>query len=377
MKGEIKMGKQKKYNGYLRTTFTHNNKRYYIYGKTQQELLENLNIRKQELEQGELNLYNPTLSDYYKKFTDTRREEVGESTLRAQKYQFEGIASILMVNDRPFGEMRIKDITRRDIEEVRQTMLDQGKTPENLNICFSHLNHVFNNAVMDDTLVKNPCKALKPLKRKTAPIGETKHRALTIEETKRFFEVAEERNSYYINVFKMMMLSGMRIGEVTALYLTDIDRKNNYIHVRKTITRDEVGNYIVGDSAKTKSGIRDIPLTIDLIKVIKDQEELNRIVFGFDWSGLLFQSVEGEILREYQINREIKRICKEAEIDYFTCHAFRNTFATRFIEQRPQDYKILSELLGHNDIAITLNLYTHVMNDNKVTAMRELSIKIS
>ena len=75
------------------------------------------------------------------------------------------------------------------------------------------------------------------------------------------------------------------------------------------------------------------------------------------------------------MNREIKRICLEAEIDKFTCHAFRNTFATRFIEQRPQDYKILSEIMGHSDIKETLNTYTHVMIDNKVKAMNSVSIE--
>ena len=80
------------------------------------------------------------------------------------------------------------------------------------------------------------------------------------------------------------------------------------------------------------------------------------------------------ILREYELNREIKRICKQADIEQFTCHAFRNTFATRFIEQRPQDYKILSEILGHKDISITLNLYTHVMTENKVNAMQDIKV---
>ena len=91
----------------------------------------------------------------------------------------------------------------------------------------------------------------------------------------------------------------------------------------------------------------------------------------------MFKSAEGHILREYTLNREIKRICKAAGIEEFTCHAFRNTFATRFIEQRPQDYKILSEILGHKDVSITLNLYTHVMTDKKVEAMQELMIKTS
>ena len=369
------MARKKTYQGkYLRTTFTFNNKRYYVYGRTQQELIDNEVKKRKTLEAGQEALYNPTLNTYYDHFTDIRRKELSESTLRAQKSQYKLISGVTMANNLTFGEMHIKEITRRDIEYTRQVLSEAGKTPENLNICYAHLNHVFNNAYLDDTIPKNPCKVLKPLKRIAAPIRDTKHRALSVEETIKFFEVAQERNSYYINILKLMLKTGLRVGEACALFLTDIDKTSGFLHVRRTITRDEAGCYVIGEETKTKSGKRDIPLTSDMIDIINDQAELNRIVFGFNWSGQLFKSIDGSLLREYTINREIKRICKQAGIEYFTCHAFRNTFATRFIEQRPQDYKILSEILGHKDISITLNLYTHVMTDNKIKAMNDISI---
>ena len=81
-------------------------------------------------------------------------------------------------------------------------------------------------------------------------------------------------------------------------------------------------------------------------------------------------------MRDYSVDREIVRICKKADIEYFSSHAFRNTYATRFMEQRPQDFKILSEILGHKDVSITLNLYTHVMTENKVKAMNDVMIRI-
>ena len=208
------------------------------------------------------------------------------------------------------------------------------------------------------------------------PVSETKHRALTLEETERFFSAAAERNSYYINACKVMIKTGLRLGELTALRPPDIDRKSGFIHVRSSITRDESGSYIEGRSTKTKSGARDIPLTSEVYNIIREQQRLNFSLHGSNGAdGFIFKAFEGGILREYTLNREIKRICTAAGIDIFTSHAFRNTFATRFIEQRPQDYKILSELLGHKDISITLDLYTHVMTDNKIAAMNDISIK--
>lgn len=363
--------------GYYRKTFTFNGKRYEVKASSRIEMEDKIKQKREELEKEEEDLYNPMLNDYYERFTRLRKSQVRECTIRSQKSQYELIAGVIMENDRPFGEMRIKDIKVSHIESARQSLIEAGKTPQNLNICFKHLNHVFYSAVLDDTIIKNPCKALKPLMRTTAPIVETKHRALTEEETIKFFEVAEKRNSYYINVFKMMVKTGMRLGEVCALYKTDIDRINGFIHVRRTITRDEIGGYIVGEETKTKKGNRDIPLTSDVIMTLKEQEELNRMIHGLNWNGLLFKSIEGEILREYTVNREIKRICKDAGIEVFTSHAFRDTYATRFIEQRPHEYKVLSEILGHKDVSITLNLYTHVMTESKVKAMNEVFIKIS
>ncbi len=155
------MARQKKTsNGYYRKTFMFGGKRYCVYGKDQRELVEKLALKRQELEEGVINHINPTLNSYYDYFTEVRIKEQRESTIRSQKVQFKLISDVKISKYMTFGEMRIKDISRRDIETARQMLLDHEKSPEYLNICFAHLNHVFEVAVMDDTIQKNPCKAL-------------------------------------------------------------------------------------------------------------------------------------------------------------------------------------------------------------------------
>ena len=373
---KVPSGVKRRSDGIFEKRFTVSGKRYSIYAPSLRELIVKEYEKRQEIEKGLDKMYNPTLNDYYKHFTDIRRREVKESTLRAQSFQFANVAAVKITVGLCFGEMKMKDITRRDIESVRKNLIE-SKTPENLNIIFAHLNHVFECAVTDETITKNPCKALKPLKRERETVHETKHRALTNEETENFFNTAADRNSYYLNAFKILIKTGIRVGELTALTWKDIDIKNGFIHIRHTVSRDEIGRYYVSEETKTTSGKRDIPLTEELLTIFKQQRVFNYSLFGISANDLLFRGAEGEILREYSINREIKRICKNADIREFTCHSFRNTFATRFIEQRPQDYKILSEILGHKDISITLNLYTHVMAENKVKAMKEVNIKTS
>ncbi len=352
--------------------FRFDGKRYSVYGKSIKEVEMKKAKKLQELQEGIVNRENPTMNIYYEIFTERRRGSIKESTLREQKSQFNKCANVPIVNAKTFGELRIRDVKASDIQAVQMALKAKGNSTRTINDAIHHISHVFNEAIKDRTVTYNPCIAINSLRRTEQPARETKHRALTKEETSLFLETAAD--SFYLNAFKFMLCTGMRLGEMTALLRSDID--NKYIHITKTITRNEDGAYVIGDSAKTYDSHRDIPLTNQARTLISDQLKINSIMFGnvIDPKKPIFLSSKGEILREYTFNREIKRITQRCGIEKFTSHAFRATFATRFIEQRGEDYKILSEILGHSDVKITLNLYTHVMDDAKVKAMQELEI---
>ncbi len=359
----------------LSASFSYGGKRFYVKGNSKAELEEKKYQKRRELEQGTQDRENPTLNKYYERFTDHRRKKVKESTIRCQVFQYRNCADVeIDSNGRTLGEMRIQDIKPYDIQAVQAVLEKSPRTTETVNNCMAHLSHVFNAAVRDETIDRNPCKCIDNLKRTEQPARETIHRALTQKETSLFFE--EAKGSYYENMFKLMIQTGIRVGELAAITPFDVDSKEMILHINKTVTKDEIGCYTIGNTPKTDAGNRDIPLTEQALDSIKAQKVQNRLLFGSVTHTTIFTSVEGALLREYQINREIKRICKRTGIEKFTCHAFRATFATRFIEQRPQDYKVLSEILGHSNIKITLNLYTHVMKDSKVAAMNAVMIAI-
>ncbi len=368
------MSAKKKYNGYLRSTFMYEGKRIYVYAKTQRELLEKAQQKRIELDQGKKDHDNPTFDRYYEIFTRNRRDKVSENTLRVQNWEHK-ICSAVVIDDngRTFGKLRLTEIKPDDIYEV-QRILKETHSTRTTNDTIDHLRNVFSTAVKNKYISENPCDAVDNLKQTEPPARDTIHRALTEEETVKFFEAAKD--SFYYNHFSVMIKTGIRVGELGALMSMDADTVENMLHITKTVTRSESGGYYIGDTPKTEAGNRDIPMKPDLYKHIKDQRNMNRMLYSDKVEKTIFRSPEGELLREYSINREIKRICKKTGIEKFTCHAFRATFATRFIEQRPQDYKILSELLGHSNVKITLNLYTHVMQENKIKAMENVIIAI-
>lgn len=365
------MGRLKRDNkGLLRQTFTVNGKKYSVRARSMSELAEKAEEKRRQIEKGIEDFKNPCLDAFYEEFVENRRHEVRGSTLRSQRFQYNVAANTEIVEGLRFGDMRLSDINRRTLEGLRNKLLET-RSPEYINIILPHLSTVFRAAMLDGIIRENPAVGLKPLARTAKPVRETVHRALEEWEILKFFNTCEERNSVYTNFFKLMIRTGMRCGETAALYRTDIDRKAGLIKVRRTVTRDEIGQTIIGDVPKTSAGIRDLPLTAEMWEIILSQQEQNRMLFGLDYAGQLFPSPEGNLIRDYSADREIWRICKAAGLEKFSSHAFRHSFASHFLKQHPEKYAELSRLLGHASIKQTWDTYCHLLEGSTVTAMEE------
>ena len=157
--------------------------------------------------------------------------------------------------------------------------------------------------------------------------------------------------------------AGLRIGEVCALQWDDIDVAAGVIHVNKTIQRiylvdgQEKYTELIIDKPKTKNSIRDIPMTRDLLSLIRP---LKRIVRGDYY--VLTNSAEPTEPRTYR--SYFNKLQKELGLPKMRFHGLRHSFATRCIESKC-DYKTVSVLLGHSNISTTLNLYVHPNMEQK------------
>lgn len=361
--------------GRVNLSFRFNGKVYTVTGKSKEDAVLKKQARIEALKIGAESRENPTVNEYYERFTENRRNKVQESTIRSQTCQFnDAVAVQIEGTGKTFGELRMKDVKTCDVQQVQKALRDAGRTTETVNNIVAHVSHVFNKAVRERLIDWNPVSAVDKLQRVEPKAKDTKHRALTPAETSAFFE--SMAGSYYENICKLMIQTGMRVGEVGALMASDFDMKENVIHVTKTVARREDGTYYVSPTPKTDSGNRDIPMNDVVKQAFKNQMRMNELIHGrVELDKPVFTSYEGELLREYFVNREIKRKNKKTGIEHFTSHALRASFATRFIEQRPQDYKILSEILGHADIKITLNLYAaHQSKDKQQEAMKAVEI---
>lgn len=168
--------------------------------------------------------------------------------------------------------------------------------------------------------------------------------------------VREHFSFFNLGIF-ICLSTGLRIGEVCALQWDDIDVAAGVIRVRKTIQRiymadgAERASELIIDRPKTRNSIREIPMTRDLLAIVRP---LKKLVRG-DFYVLTNSAVPTEP-RRYR--SYFTRLQQQLGLPRMRFHGLRHSFATRCIESKC-DYKTVSVLLGHSSISTTLNLYVH------------------
>lgn len=166
----------------------------------------------------------------------------------------------------------------------------------------------------------------------------------------------------------LALCTGMRIGEVCALEWKDVDLTQRIITVKNTVGRvyncELKCTQRVCSSPKTKNSYREIPISKQLLQCLK---MVKRIVHTPYVVGTLNQSKEPRAYRSY-----FKRLQCRLGIPPIVFHGLRHTFATRCIESKC-DYKTVSAILGHSNVATTLNLYVHPNFEQKKKCVEQMS----
>ena len=151
------------------------------------------------------------------------------------------------------------------------------------------------------------------------------------------------------------LYSGIRIGELCALKWEDIDFKKNCLNINKTIQRvyikgkDKNTSKVIITTPKTKNANREIPINKDFLEILKKVKS-NKEHYVLSGSE---KYIEPRTYRKY-----FNKVLNGLKIKHLNFHSLRHTFATNCISLGV-DYKTVSELLGHANVNITLNLYVH------------------
>ena len=281
------------------------------------------------------------------------------------------------------GKKKLKDITQLNIKSLINDLDKKGLKYETQNKVRIMLLDMFNKAMIDNYVVKNPCKGIKLVRDDKKDI-----RALTVEEQSEFFDCC--KGTFYDNLYVVAVTTGLRQGELCALTWDDIDLEKKEISVSKTLLYQKLegdnGKTFHINPPKTKSSKRTVPINRQCEIALKKQFiQRNNIMSkssakpleGFE--NLLFTTKFGTPICDQIMIDSIKKIIDEINIcrdelekfDYFTPHTLRHTFATRCFESGIPP-KTVQKYLGHASLQMTMDLYTHVLSDMEQESMAKL-----
>ena len=189
--------------------------------------------------------------------------------------------------------------------------------------------------------------------------------AFTIEEQKKLIIALKETTCRYKYQFLISLFTGMRMGEINALDLDDIDFENKIIHIRRTITRGLDERAMVGSYTKTKSGTRDIIMDSNVEAIFR--EYLSSSYYYKNDLHLLFCNSRKQCISTDATNMMFKYICEQYNIGNGSAmhqHMLRHTYATRCIESG-MPASVLAKIMGHANVSTTLNVYCEVFDKFK------------
>lgn len=347
-----------------------------FYGKTQKEVKEKLEEFKKQMSLGALPSDDKiTLEDwYYTWLFDYRLKDLKPKSFE----KYEGIYRNY-IKDTQLGNIKLKDLRATHIQQYYNKLLDNDKKPvstiKGLN---TRLKPCLAEAEKQGYIQKNYCKMVTlPKDNSTKEI-----KVLTMDQQNSFIAAIKGHDLEVL--FLVALSTGLRLGEILGLKWCDIDFDKGTLTVNRTLQRvTEISkdgsreSKIIEQLPKTKNSIRTIPIPQNILSRLKDhrlEQNKNRLKLGELYlnNDYVFCNDLGYPIDDKRPARNLKSILTKLNIEPIKFHGLRHTYATRLFEANVPP-KTVQVLMGHYDISITLDIYTHVMENTKLEAVDKLN----
>ena len=290
-----------------------------------------------------------------------------EGTIRESTHQRYGYA--VGPHLKPaFGGIKLKDLNPAQVRWFYRDRLDSGLSPASVHKLHVVLHKALKAAVADGLIPRNAAAGLKLPKLSREEID-----PLSGEEARCLLEAAkgERLEALYV----LALNTGMRQGELLALKWDDVDLEAGTLRVRRTLTK--TGRVYTTGEPKTRNSRRAIRLTAAAVDALREHlsrqlEEMEQMGSLYQPGGLVFATVAGTLINPSNVrNRSLRPLLKRAGLRPVRFHDLRHTCATLLLSKNVNP-KIVSEMLGHASISITLDVYSHLMPDMQDKAAKAL-----
>lgn len=347
-----------------------------FYGKTQKEVKEKLEEFKKQMSLGALPSDDKLTLEhwYYTWLFDYRVKDLKPKSFE----KYEGIYRNY-IKDSTIGKIKLKDLRATHLQKHYNELLDiYNKPVSTVKSLNTRLKPCLAEAEKQGYIQKNYCKMVTLPKDNT-----TKEiKVLSSEQQKLFIEAIKGHNLEML--FLVALSTGLRLGEILGLKWSDIDFNTGTLTVNRTLQRvtqidrnDNRESKVIEQLPKTKNSIRTIPIPKNILIKLKDhrlEQSKNRLKLGdlYSNNNYVFCDKLGYPIDDKRPARNLKSILTKLNIEPIKFHGLRHTYATRLFEANVPP-KTVQVLMGHYDISITLDIYTHVMEDTKLEAVEKLN----
>ena len=342
-------------------------------GRTKEESVNKLCKYKKKIDENGMpeKILKSNEKSIYALGNEIEKKRLDKGDIRANTY-ITNLRTLDRINTYKFASIPIQNVTKKQIENFLED--ERDKSNSTIKKDYGMLKRIFEFAYLKGYIKENYFEGLEKIEKSKSVKKDKDVTALTIEEQNILEKYMDKHYSKYNNIILLALHTGMRIGEILALTLADIEN-NEKIVVNKTLTRNMNGKTTVGDT-KTKNGNRIIMLREKTKKIINNAiKEMKP-----NKKNILFLRDDNQYYTDGNINGAFKRICKDAGIRVInikkkkqngtivnlksssvSTHMIRHSFVTRCIEAGI-DATVIKNLVGHRDISTTINIYGDIFN---------------
>jgi len=324
-----------------------------FYGKKQSEVIAKLDEAANDLRRGMLAIgSNTTLQEYLENWL----ENVHKPTIRLSTYlNYRKLLKNYLVPG--LGKVKIHRLTPQQVQGFYSQKISQGLAPKTVNNIHGVLHKALDNAVKWNILARNVCDAVTPprIPRKEKNVL-AKQQAHTLLE-----EVRAHRLEALLT---LAITTGMREGELLALHWQDINFEDCSLQVKRAVSYLKGYGYVESEP-KTAKGRRMIKLPVFVVDILmrhKVQQEEQRREVGDAWieKDLVFTNAQGYFYSASTLRKVFRRFLVSIGLPHMRFHDLRHSAATILLIMGVHP-KIVQEILGHSQITMTLDVYSHAL----------------
>lgn len=351
-----------------------------LYNVNLAQLRKDFETEKANVIKGKLgDMSNYTLSEWFNRWFETYKKPRLKSEASIRSYH----RKIANTYVRILGSKRVRDITPVNVQDATNQLMEEKYVYRTIREGLNVLKECIDFAIVNNIAFANPCIDIEITTEKTPP---KERRVLDDWERKLYLDVA--RGGFYYEAYAILLLTGMRIGEFSALQWSDVDFFKKEISISKSLSVSYVNGKKIEKigAPKTINAYRKIPFFDNIEELFKSwrlrQAEYKESA-GTKWrcdpsfGDLVFTTTLGSTLNRYNIIHDIANIEKTMryvemdnaikqgraprEVKHIHPHAFRHTFATVCFEKQ-LDPLFIQKIMGHSDYKTTTR-YTHLLNE--------------